>query len=101
MTNTGSVAGAEIVQLWVAPPPTGVNRPVRELKGFTKVFLQPGETKKVEIVVEKKLATSWWDEQREKWASEKGTYEVLVTGTGDEVLKSSFEVEKTRYWLGL
>jgi beta-glucosidase len=89
------------VQLWVAPPPTGVNRPVRELKGFAKVFLQPGETKKVEIVVEKKLATSWWDEQREKWTSEKGTYEVLVTGTGDEVLKSSFEVGKTRYWLGL
>lgn len=101
VTNTGSVAGAEIVQLWVAPPPTGVNRPVRELKGFAKVFLEPGETKKVEIVVEKKLATSWWDEQREKWASEKGTYEVLVTGTGDEVLKSSFEVGKTRYWLGL
>jgi beta-glucosidase len=101
VTNTGSVAGAEIVQLWVVPPPTGVNRPVRELKGFAKVFLEAGETKKVEIVVEKKLATSWWDEQREKWASEKGTYEVLVTGTGDEVLKSSFEVGKTRYWLGL
>ncbi|KAH8430501.1 beta-glucosidase H [Aspergillus melleus] len=101
VTNTGKVAGAEIVQLWVAPPPTGVNRPVRELKGFTKVELQPGEKKTVEIVVEKKLATSWWDEQREKWASEKGTYEVQVTGTGEGVLKSSFDVEKTRYWLGL
>ncbi|EAW12619.1 beta-glucosidase H [Aspergillus clavatus NRRL 1] len=101
VTNTGDVAGAEVVQLWIVPPPTGVNRPVRELKGFAKVFLNPGESKTVEIVVEKKLATSWWDEQREKWASEKGTYKVLVTGTGDEVLKSSFEVEKTRFWLGL
>ncbi|KAF9890999.1 hypothetical protein FE257_005256 [Aspergillus nanangensis] len=101
VTNTGKVAGAEVVQLWVVPPATGVNRPVRELKGFVKVALNPGEQKSVEIVVEKKLATSWWDEQREKWASEKGEYEVLVTGTGEEVLKSSFSVEKTRFWVGL
>ncbi|PKY07263.1 putative beta-glucosidase I [Aspergillus campestris IBT 28561] len=101
VTNTGSVAGAEIVQLWVVPPPTGVNRPVRELKGFTKVFLNPGEKKTVQITAEKKLATSWFDEQRAKWASEKGEYKVEVTGTGDEVLTGSFSVEKTRYWLGL
>jgi beta-glucosidase len=101
VTNTGSVAGAETVQLWVVAPPTEVNRPVRELKGFTKVFLQPGESKTVEIVVEKKLATSWWDEKREKWASEKGVYGVQVTGTGEGVLKGEFEVEKTRFWLGL
>ena len=58
VTNTGALPGAEIVQLWVLPPPTGVNRPKRELKGFAKVHLQPGETKEVEITVEKKLATS-------------------------------------------
>lgn len=101
VTNTGSVAGAETVQLWVLPPPTGVNRPPRELKGFAKVFLQPGESTKAEIVVEKKLATSWWDEQREAWASEKGEYEVQVTGTGEGVLKDKFTVEKTRFWTGL
>jgi beta-glucosidase len=101
VTNTGSVAGAETVQLWVVPPPTEVNRPVRELKGFAKVFLQPGESKTVDIVVEKKLTTSWWDEKREKWASEKGVYGVQVTGTGEGVLKAEFEVEKTRFWLGL
>ncbi|RAH66027.1 beta-glucosidase H [Aspergillus aculeatinus CBS 121060] len=101
VTNTGALPGAEIVQLWVLPPPTGVNRPKRELKGFAKVHLQPGETKEVEITVEKKLATSWWDEQRAKWASEKGVYEVHVTGTGEGVLKGEFTVEKTRFWLGL
>ncbi|RAL14431.1 beta-glucosidase H [Aspergillus homomorphus CBS 101889] len=101
VTNTGARPGAEILQLWVSPPATGVNRPKRELKGFAKVHLQPGETKEVEIVVEKKLATSWWDEQRAKWASEKGVYEVQVTGTGDGVLKAEFTVEKTRFWLGL
>ncbi|KAL4919487.1 glycoside hydrolase superfamily [Aspergillus aurantiobrunneus] len=101
VTNTGKVAGAETVQLWVLPPPTEVNRPVRELKGFAKVRLEAGEQKNVEIVVEKKLATSWWDEQRGAWASEKGKYEVQVTGTGEGVLSDSFTVERTRFWTGL
>ncbi|KAL4737499.1 glycoside hydrolase superfamily [Aspergillus similis] len=101
VTNTGKVAGAETLQLWVVPPPTEVNRPVRELKGFTKVHLEPGESKDVEIVVEKKLATSWWDEKREAWVSEKGVYGVQVTGTGEGVLTAEFEVEKTRFWTGL
>ncbi|GLI79207.1 hypothetical protein PoHVEF18_007535 [Penicillium ochrochloron] len=101
VTNTGSIAGAEIVQLWVVPPKTDVNRPVRELKAFKKVFLQPGESKTVELVVEKKIATSWWDEQREQWISEKGRYQVSVTGTGAEELQGEFEVGKTRFWLGL
>ncbi|KAJ5914621.1 hypothetical protein N7504_003504 [Penicillium tannophilum] len=101
VTNTGSIAGAEVVQLWVVPPKTDVNRPVRELKAFQKVFLQPGESKTVQLTVEKKLATSWWDEQREQWISEKGEYEILITGTGDEELRGKFEVGKTRFWLGL
>ncbi|KAJ5579629.1 uncharacterized protein N7459_005614 [Penicillium hispanicum] len=101
VTNTGSLAGAEVVQLWVIPPTTDVNRPVRELKAFQKVFLQPGESKTVQLVVEKKLAASWWDEQREQWISEKGRYQVAVTGTGAEELRGEFEVGKTRFWLGL
>ncbi|KAJ5580386.1 hypothetical protein N7450_006687 [Penicillium hetheringtonii] len=101
VTNTGSVAGAEIVQLWIVPPSTDVNRPVRELKAFNKVFLQPGESKTIQLSVEKKIATSWWDEQREQWISEKGRYEVLVTGTGSEELRGEFDVWKTRFWLGL
>ncbi|KAF3392621.1 putative beta-glucosidase I, partial [Penicillium rolfsii] len=101
VTNTGSIAGAEIVQLWILPPKTDVNRPLRELKAFKKVFLQPGESQTVELVVEKKIATSWWDEQREQWISEKGRYQVSVTGTGAEELQGEFEVGKTRFWLGL
>ncbi|KAJ5266639.1 hypothetical protein N7478_009447 [Penicillium angulare] len=101
VTNTGSIAGAEIVQLWIVPPKTAVNRPVRELKAFQKIFLQPGESKTVDLAVEKKLATSWWDEQREQWISEKGRYEVLITGTGSEELRGEFDVGKTRFWLGL
>lgn len=101
VTNTGSIAGAEIVQLWIVPPKTDVNRPVRELKAFQKVFLQHGESKTVQLVVEKKIASSWWDETREQWISEKGRYEVLVTGTGSEELRGEFYVGKTRFWLGL
>ncbi|CAI7570357.1 unnamed protein product [Penicillium pancosmium] len=101
VTNTGSIAGAEIVQLWIVPPKTDVNRPVRELKAFQKVSLQPGESKTVQLAVEKKIASSWWDETREQWISEKGRYEVLVTGTGSEELRGGFDVGKTRFWLGL
>lgn len=101
ITNTGKVAGAETVQLWVVPPRTGVNRPVRELKGFQKVRLNPSEQIRVQILVEKKLATSWWDEQRGAWASEKGVYDVVVTGTGEGELRESFDVKQTRFWVGL
>jgi beta-glucosidase len=102
VTNTGSVAGAEIVQLWIQPPTLkNIKRPIRELKGFTKVYLQPGEKKAVSITIEKKIATSFWDEIRKSWASEKGDYTVLITGTGDDKLSEQFSVEKSRYWLGL
>ncbi|KAJ5151346.1 uncharacterized protein N7482_010598 [Penicillium canariense] len=83
------------------PPSTDVNRPPRELKAFQKVFLQPGESKTVQLVVEKKIATSWWDEQRGQWISEKGRYQVSITGTGVEELRDEFEVGRTRFWLGL
>jgi beta-glucosidase len=53
------------------------------------------------LVVEKKLASSWWDEERDQWISEKGKYQILVTGTGPEELRGEFEVGKTRFWLGL
>lgn len=100
--NTGSVAGAETVQLWIIPPKTTeVNRPVRELKGFKKVFLEAGEERRVEIVVDQKLATSWWDEQREAWVSESGEYGVTITGTGEGVLEGEFKVGRTRFWVGL
>lgn len=101
VTNTGSRAGAEVVQLWILPPPTGVSRPVRELKGFAKVFLQPGESRRVDVSVDKKVATSWWDEQRGLWASERGIYGVVVEGTGEGVLRGEVEVAKTRFWSGL
>jgi beta-glucosidase len=103
VSNTGPRAGAEVVQVYVCPPATStVGRPVRELKGYTKVMLESGESKEVEIVVSMGLATSFWDEARSAWCSEKGTYTFEVVGTGeDNVLTSPFKVRTSRWWNGL
>ncbi|KAK2794701.1 hypothetical protein FQN52_007471 [Onygenales sp. PD_12] len=102
VTNTGTRAGAEVVQVFVTPAPTNsINRPPRELKGFQKVVLQPGEEKKVSVVISKREASSFWDEVRNAWTAEKGVYGVLVQGTGEGVVEGSFEVEETGWWNGL
>lgn len=78
-------------------------RPVKELHGFEKVFLQPGEEKAVAIAIDT-YATSFWAESEEKWCSEKGIYEITVaTSSAPDAqnVKARFEVESTTYWLGL
>ena len=101
--NTGSRSGAETVQLYILPPTTSrVGRPVKELKGFQKVMLSPGEEKRVRIVVQKTLATSFWDEQLSSWMSEEGNYGVSAIGTGEgNVVSGEFTVSQTRSWSGL
>ncbi|KAJ0421208.1 putative beta-glucosidase J [Aspergillus carlsbadensis] len=103
VTNTGPRSGAEVVQVYVRPPDTTiVGRPVRELKGFARVVVEPGETREVELVVPMGLATSFWDEARSAWLSEAGTYTVEVVGTGDEnVLAAPLELSVSRFWNGL
>ena len=88
VTNTGKVAGAEVVQLYVAPPKGEVERPVRELKDFGKVFLQPGETKTVEMqLTERDL--SYWDIATHDWKATRGTYRI-------EIGTSSRDIKQTR-----
>jgi beta-glucosidase len=101
--NVGSRAGAEVIQLYVLPPQTSrVGRPLKELKGFQKVMLQPGEKKQVTIIVPKTLATSYWDEQHTAWMSEAGDYRVAVVGTGDgNNFQGQFKVHTSRRWNGL
>jgi beta-glucosidase len=103
VANTGSRSGAEVVQVYVLPPATAsVGRPVRELKGYRKIMLQPDETKEVSIVLPTGLATSVWDEARSAWLSEAGTYTIEVVGTGEgNKLSTQFEVRTSRYWNGL
>ncbi len=101
VTNTGKLAGAETVQVYVSQDKPSLNRPVKELKGYTKVFLQPGETKKSTVVLEVKYVTSYWNELEDSWTSDAGDYTVLVGNSSvGPFVNSNFSVPKTTYWRG-
>jgi beta-glucosidase len=82
VTNSGSVAGAEVAQLYVSDPSAKVSRPERELKGFEKVRLAPGETKHVTLSLDAR-AFSYWDEGAHKWRIDPGKF-VLRVGDSSE-----------------
>ena len=83
VTNTGSVAGAEVAQLYVSDPSSTVKRPERELKGFEKVRLAPGETKRVTINLDAR-AFSYWDSTARKWTIDPGKFVVRVGGSSED-----------------
>ena len=91
VTNTSDVAGAETVQVYVAPPKAKVARPVHELKGFAKVALEPGESKSVTIVLDDR-AFAYWSERFDDWHVEGGTYTVEV-GVSSRDIVSRIDVE--------
>ncbi|KAK5939464.1 beta-glucosidase [Knufia obscura] len=100
--NTGSHPGAEVIQVYVSQHTPSINRPPKELKGFTKVHLKKGESATATVKLSKKYATSFWDEGRDSWVSEKGKYTVLVgSSSADTPLSGEFEVGKTMWWRGL
>lgn len=103
VSNTGDREGAEIIQVYVSACRPSIGRPVKELQGFQKVWLEKGETKVFDIEVDKKLATSFWDEGRDQWIVEKGEYRVLVGNSSrcEKFLEESFEVEETYWWTEL
>jgi beta-glucosidase len=82
--NTGSREGAEVAQVYVGPPRAKVARPVKELKGFAKVNLKPGETKRVTVGLDKR-ALSYYDVGAKQWREEPGEYEVLVGHSSAEI----------------
>lgn len=77
VTNTGNVAGQEVVQLYVCDPVASLPRPPKELKGFQKIALEPGESALVEFVLDQR-ALSFYDPYRQQWVAEPGTFDVLV-----------------------
>ena len=90
ITNTGSVPGAEVVQLYVAAPQDGVYRPLRELKGFSKVFLEPGETKEVSFELDGRSFAIWSD----GWKIPGGVYAVELGASAEDVrLRAQMPVE--------
>jgi len=77
VTNSGSVAGAEVAQLYVSDPSAKSTRPERELKGFEKVRLTPGETKHVSLTLDSR-AFSYWDLAAHKWTIDPGKFVIRV-----------------------
>ncbi len=93
VTNTGSVAGAEVVQFYVADPEASVDRPVKELKGFDKVWLEPGETKTVTVQLTRE-SLSFFDAARHAWVAEPGRFDVLVGASSADIRGTvSFELK--------
>jgi len=91
VTNTGSVAGAEVAQLYVSDPSAKATRPERELKGFEKVRLAPGETKHITLNLDAR-AFSYWDSAAHKWTIDPGKFVVCV---GDSSENTPLHAELT------
>ncbi|MBN6206207.1 glycoside hydrolase family 3 C-terminal domain-containing protein [Ralstonia pickettii] len=77
LTNTGTVAGAEIAQLYIEKADSKIFRSVKELKGFEKVYLEPGETKQVRITLTER-DFSYYNPEMKNWETESGSYKIQV-----------------------
>ena len=82
--NTGSVKGAEVVQLYIADVESSIDRPAKELKGFAKVMLEPGQQAEVSFTIDKD-ALSYFDAGKHAWTAEKGTFQALVAASAQDI----------------
>lgn len=91
--NTGNRAGQEVIQLYICDKKSSLPRPVKELKGFQKIQLAPGEEKNVSITVNKE-ALSFFDDTQHAWIAEPGKFEALIgTSSRDIKGKVAFELK--------
>jgi len=90
VTNTGSMPGAEVVQLYIRDPVASVVRPVKELEGFTKIRLQPGEQQTVEFTLGPQ-ELGFYNQDME-WVVEPGDFQVWVGWSSAEGLEGRFVV---------
>ncbi len=91
LKNVGNREGSEIVQLYIADKKSSLPRPVKELKGFKKVKLAPGEEKTVSFIVDK-TALSFFDDKKHQWIAEPGKFEAIV-GASSRDIKGSLLFE--------
>ena len=95
VTNSGDRAGQEVVQLYVRDAEASVERSEKELKGFVKVALEPGETKTAEFSLNMR-ALAYFDDQQNAWVAEKGEFEVLIGASSEDIwAKASFTLSET------
>lgn len=88
VTNTGDCAGGEVVQLFVSAPQDGIHRPIRELKGFEKIFLEKGESRMVEFTLTSRAYAIWQD----GWKVPAGVYQVQIGGLSADVRMEGEEI---------
>ena len=94
ITNSGNREGAEVVQLYIMDMESSLPRPLKELKGFKKVNLAPGETVKVNFTIGKE-ALSFYTPERHEWVVEPGKFQILVGTASDDIRSSAtFRVER-------
>lgn len=93
VTNTGDRAGSEIVQLYISDLKSSLPRPVKELKGFAKVRLEPGQTENVTFEIGRD-ALSFFDDKAHAWVVEPGRFEAIIGASSADIRsKVSFEIE--------
>ena len=96
VTNTGSIAGKEIVQLYVKDMTASTTRPEKELKGFEKVQLAPGETKTVTMELDKR-SFAWYNTELHDWYAASGTYEILIGASSRDIrLSETIELSNSQ-----
>ena len=88
VTNVGSRSGEEIVQLYIRDLVSSVTRPVKLLKGFSKVSLAPGESKTVTFTIDDQMLSFWRHDMT--FGTEEGDFKVMVGGSSDDLLQASF-----------
>ncbi|KAM5352148.1 hypothetical protein ACJ41O_004871 [Fusarium nematophilum] len=103
VSNISSRGGQEVVQVYVADKTSTVPRPLKELKAFQKVWIDPGKSRALAISLDK-YALSFWSEMERKWLAEAGVFEVIVARSSDpkdEVLRAEIELVKDFTWNGV
>ncbi|RPA83048.1 hypothetical protein BJ508DRAFT_317917 [Ascobolus immersus RN42] len=99
ITNTGLLEGKEIVQAYVRDIKSRLPRPEKELAAFAKVDLQPGESKTMELSLDK-YSVGYWDGKEGKWVAEQGEFEVLIGASSRDIKSSAFfDVKETFTWI--
>ncbi len=84
VTNSGTRAGAVVSQLYIGDPQASVPRPAKELKGFAKISLQPGESRNVTIPLDAR-SFAFYDVAKKQWRAEAGTFQILVGSSSDDI----------------
>jgi beta-glucosidase len=91
--NTGHRDGAEIAQVYVGDTHASVPRPVKELKGFARIELKPGESRHVSVALDRR-AFSFYDVKQKDWSAEPGRFDILVGGSSEKIeLQGAFTLQ--------